>query len=119
MKPKSAKAKGRALQQLVAKAILEAFPQLTEADVASTAMGQSGMDVRLSTAARAAVPFAIECKAVERLSVFDAWKQAATNADIENLSPLLVIKRNRTAPLVVVDLQVFLGLLQTREAVDE
>jgi hypothetical protein len=39
MKPQSAKAKGRRLQQQVAAAVLENYHELTEDDVRSTSMG--------------------------------------------------------------------------------
>lgn len=39
MKPQSAKAKGRRLQQQVAAAVLENYRELTEDDVRSTSMG--------------------------------------------------------------------------------
>lgn len=108
MKPSSAKQKGRACQQLVRDKILAAFPELEPDDVRSTSMGASGVDILLSPAARKILPISIECKAQESVSVWAAYKQAEDNKGKHE--PVLVIKRNRTKPLVVVDLDYFISL---------
>ena len=110
MRPQSAKAKGRRLQQAVVEALLEAFPHLTADDVRSTPMGAPGEDVQLSPAARAAVPFSFECKNCERVNVWDALGQAAANARGRG-APALVLKRNRHEPHVVLPLAAFVPLL--------
>ena len=109
MRPQSAKAKGRRLQQAVVEALLDAFPHLTEDDVRSTPMGAHGEDVQLSPAARAAVPFSFECKNCERVNVWDALGQAAANARGRG-TPALVLKRNRREPHVALPLAAFVDL---------
>jgi len=52
MKPRSAKNKGKRLQNAVRDMILENFTQLEPDDVVSTLMGDSGTDIKLSPAAR-------------------------------------------------------------------
>ena len=80
MKPQAAKAKGRRLQQHVAKRLLETFPDLHADDVRSTGMGQGGEDVQLSAAARSRIGgYSFECKNVERLNIFGALEQCTTN----------------------------------------
>lgn len=74
-------------------------------------MGASGTDVVLSNTARTAFPFAVECKNVERLNLWQAWDQAQANQDT-NTTPLLVIKKNRTSPLVVLDAEQFFELVK-------
>ena len=106
MKTQSAKAKGRRLQQWCRDQILESFPSLTEADVMSTSMGAGGMDVQLSTIARELFPFAIEAKNTERVKVWESFDQAEANTP-EGMQPILVIKRNGSAPLVVIDAEFF------------
>ena len=69
MKPRSAKAKGRALQNLVRDRILEVFPQLEKDDVQCAIMGQSGIDIKLSPAARKLFPYSIECKNQQKISI--------------------------------------------------
>lgn len=112
MKTSSAKAKGRRLQQHVAQR-LRAVYQLPEEDVRSTSMGTQGCDIQLSAAALARIPFAIECKNVEALNVWKAFEQARENAR-SAASPMLVISRNRTEPLVVLDFEDFLRLWPAR-----
>ena len=62
MKTRSAKNKGKRLQNEVRDLILETFKQLEPDDVRSTTMGDSGEDVLLSPAARKLFPFSVECK---------------------------------------------------------
>jgi hypothetical protein len=110
VKTASAKAKGRALQQLVRDAILEEFAEhLEEDDVRSTAMGQSGEDIQLSPLARRLFPFTVECKAREAISVYPWFNQAKQNKD--KGTPILVVKQNRSEPLVVLDLNDFMTLV--------
>ncbi len=56
MKPRSAKNKGKRLQNAVRDMILENFTQLEPDDVVSTLMGDSGTDIKLSPAARKLFP---------------------------------------------------------------
>lgn len=72
----------------------------------STSMGAGGMDVQLSTIARELFPFAIEAKNTERVKVWESFDQAEANTP-EGMQPLLVIKRNGSAPLVVIDAEYF------------
>jgi len=106
MKTSSAKGKGRRLQQWVRDQVLETFPSLTIDDVRSTSMGAGGMDVQLSQEAKKLFPFAVECKNSERINVWNAWEQSESNSG--GLNPMLIIKRNRCAPLAVVDAEWFL-----------
>ena len=110
MKTRSAKNKGRRLQNLIRDKILELFPKLTSDDVRSTAMGQSGMDIQLSPAAQKAFPFAIECKNNKKFVGYTYMKQAEGNA--EKLTPIVVVKADRKKPVVIIDLDIFLGLVR-------
>lgn len=101
MKTSSAKNKGRRLQQWVRDQILETFEHLEQDDVRSTSMGAGGMDIQLSPAAKKVFPFAVECKNQEALNVWKAFEQAESNQN--DLEPMLVIKKNGKAPLVVLD----------------
>ena len=110
MKPQSAKAKGRNLQKWVRDLLLESFPQLEEDDVRSTSMGAGGEDLQLSPAARKLFGFSIECKNQERLNVWDAYDQASANSGKHE--PLLVMKKNRKKPLVVIDAETFIQIIK-------
>lgn len=94
MKPASAKAKGRKLQQHGAGDI-RTVHNLPDPDAVSTSMGKTGMDIMLSSAAREVFPYAVECKCVEKLNVWEALEQAEANAKEERLNPLLLFTRNR------------------------
>ena len=113
MKTASAKAKGRRLQKLVVAAILEHYTDLTEADVTPAIMGESGIDVKLSEAARRVFPYAVECKNVEKVNIWAAIKQAEDHAKQDKkacLRPLVVLLRNHGVPHVVLSLHDFFDI---------
>ena len=90
MRPSSAKAKGRRLQQRVASDLCDAF-DLDADDCRSCPMGSHGEDVQLSAAARAKVPWSIECKNHERLNVWQAMAQAEAHCAADaNVTPIVV-----------------------------
>ena len=104
----SRKSKGRALQQKVRDAILEAFPTLEPDDCKSTAMGQGGEDVQLSPAARKLFPYSTECKRHKAFAIYGPYEQAYTNS--KGIQPLLVIQGDRKKPLAVLDFEHFMEL---------
>lgn len=110
----SRKAKGRKLQQEVAKLIQDTF-SLSELDVRSTSMGASGVDVQLSSNALNIFPYAIECKCTEKVNLWDAWTQAHSHAVEESnktgtaVQPMLVIKKSHKKPIIVLDLEAFMN----------
>ena len=91
----------------MAKKILEKFPQLTADDVRSVSSGAGGEDVLLSQAAKRAFSFAIECKSHASFAVYKHYEQAKSHVRGSEL-PLLVIKQNRSEPLVCLSLDHFL-----------
>ena len=106
--PKTAKAKGRRLQQLVVKKLLLLLPGVQPDDIQSRSMGANGEDVMLSPYARSIFPYSVECKNQEKLNLWKAWEQTQGNA--EDYQPLLIVGKNNTKPLAVVDLDYFLNL---------
>ena len=112
MRPQSAKAKGRRLQQNVCQDLLSIFPQLEPDDIRSTSMGCNGEDCQLSPAARKLIPCAIECKNVERLNIWSTVDQALANANGHH--PMIVMKKNNTKPWAAVPWPFFLTLLRAR-----
>ena len=109
MKPRSAKNKGKRLQNKVRDIILEKFDKLEPDDVRSITMGDAGEDILLSPAARRLFPFSVECKAQESLSIWSALQQAESNAGKH--IPLLVFKRNRSKTYAVLEFDKLLELL--------
>jgi len=110
MKTSSKKNKGRVLQQWVRDRLLELSDELEPDDIRSTSMGAGGEDVQLSPAARKQFQISIECKNVEKLNVWDAYQQACENAG--KYTPILVMKKNRKKPLLVIDAEYGLSLLK-------
>ena len=108
---KSRKSKSRRLQQYVRDAILEKFPELESDDVKSATMGESGEDIKLSPAARRLLGISVECKAQEKVNVWSSWEQCPTNTP-DGANSVLVIKRNNSPTLVMVDLKFLLQLLR-------
>jgi|TARA_B100000959_G_scaffold256319_1_gene289390 hypothetical protein len=109
MKPRSAKNKGKRLQNKVRDLILEKFTQLEPDDVRSITMGDSGEDILLSPAARRLFPFSVECKNQEKLNIWSSLEQAEENSG--NHSPLVIFKRNRSKTYAVLEFDELLKLL--------
>ncbi len=110
----SAKAKGRRLQQWVC----ERISNLTgeewgssgdDKPIESRPMGQSGCDVRMESHVRKMFPFSVECKFQESWSVHSWIKQAQEN-QVEGTDWLLVAKRSRCRPIVIMDARAFFDM---------
>lgn len=110
MRPSSSKAKGRRLQNKVAELLRTKFSSLDPDDIKPAIMGESGVDIKLSPAAKKLIPWAFECKNVERLNVWEALAQAESNAGKE--SPALVFTKNRKPIYVALNFELFLELLR-------
>ena len=109
MKPRSAKNKGKRLQNKIRDLILEKFDILEPDDVRSITMGDSGEDILLSPAARKLFPFSVECKNQEKLNIWGALEQAEENSGKH--SPLVIFKRNRSKTYAVLEFEELLKLL--------
>ena len=107
MKTSSAKAKGRRLQQWVRDHLIEQLDVHPE-DIESRSMGAGGEDLILARAAREKFPYSIECKNQESINIWKAYEQAQENS--KNYEPIVIIKRNNTKPLVLVDADFFMNL---------
>ncbi len=107
MKPQSAKAKGRVLQQWVRDKLIEMLDVHPE-DIESRSMGAGGEDLIMARAARKKFPMSIECKNVEKLNIWDAYEQASANCG--DYQPIVVMKKNGKKPLVVVDAEYYINL---------
>ena len=110
MKPRSAKNKGKRLQNKIRDLILEKFDSLEPDDVRSITMGDSGEDILLSPAARRMFPFSVECKNQEKLNIWSALEQAEENSG--NHTPLVIFKRNRSKTYAVLELEDFIDLIK-------
>ncbi len=126
MTPRSAKAKGRRLQNWVRDRILALYPSLKSQDVKPAIMGERGEDIKLSTEAAKLFPYSVECKSVDKAykAVYDAYAQALASCNLRGslvtgkktlIEPLVVLKRNRMRPLVVMDADHFFELLSVKD----
>ena len=104
--PASRKAKGRKFQQEIRDLLIKVVG-INPEDIESRSMGAQGTDIMLSAAAQVLFPYAIEAKSVEKLNIWEAWKQAEANST-EDLAPILFIKRARQQPLVVLTADEFI-----------
>lgn len=110
MSPKSAKAKGRKFQQYVRDVFLKFAPSLEPDDVRSTSMGASGEDILFSPAARRIYPFSVECKNVEKLSIWKAIEQSRENAN--DHTPLVVFSKNREETFAAIPFKTLMEILE-------
>jgi hypothetical protein len=110
MKPQSAKAKGRKLQQWVRNKITELFG-LEPGDVESRSMGAGGEDVMLSPAARKKFPYQVECKSLASIAVYKYLKQATGHG---KHTPLLIMRQNRSEPIVIMWAEDFFKLVEEK-----
>ena len=116
MKTSSCKAKGRILQQLVAKALAEVYDLSygPDQDVGSREMGQSGTDVKLSPLARTKIAYNVECKNGKSIGLWGSWAQTIANTG-DGRVPLLVMKRNRQEPLAILTFEHLITLLKKQK----
>lgn len=109
MQARSARAKGKRLENLIKDKLVEAF-SLTSDDIRVAIGAENGADIKLSNKAKALFPFAIECKARAKMdTLYKFYDQAVRNSD--KLIPLLVLKADYKNPLVVLDFDYFLTLV--------
>ena len=107
MRTQSKKAKGRRLQQWVRDLLIEKLEVHPE-DIESRSMGAGGEDLIMARAAREKFPYSIECKNQESINVWKSYEQAQENS--KDYEPVVVLKRNNTKPLVLVDAEYFVKL---------
>ena len=107
MKPQSAKAKGRRLQQQFRELLIEELGIHPE-DIESRSMGAGGEDLIMARAARQKFPYSIECKNVEKLNVWEAYQLAEENS--KDYEPVVVMKKNNHKTLVVLDAEHFVKI---------
>jgi len=112
VRPSSAKAKGRKLQQWFTNKLVELLG-LDPEDLESRPMGSQGEDIIMGKQSRTIFPYSIECKNQEAVNVWKAYEQAESNCG--KYEPLVVIKRNRSKPLVLVEAQYFINLHKDKD----
>ena len=109
MKTSSAKQKGRKLQQWMRDLLIKKLDIHPE-DLEARSMGSQGEDLIMARAAREKFPLSIECKNQESVNVWKSYEQAAENSG--EYEPVVVIKRNQSKPLVVIDAEYFVSMFK-------
>ena len=109
MKTQSAKAKGRKLQKWMRELLIEKLDIHPE-DIESRSMGAGGEDLIMARAAREKFPMSVECKNQEKVNVWESYKQAEDNS--KDYEPVVVIKRNNSKQLVLVDAEYFVSMFK-------
>lgn len=112
VKPQSAKAKGRRLQQWFRDLLIHKL-DIHPDDVESRSMGAGGEDLIMARAARKKFPYSIECKNQEKINIWKSYFQAQENS--KDYEPIVVIKRNNHKPLLLVDAEHFINLHNKNE----
>ena len=112
MKASSAKKKGRLLQLWVAERISEltGYEHGKDKPIESRPMGQDGTDIRMEKAVLEEFPFSVECKNQETWQPHK-WIEQAVKNQLKNTDWLLVCKRNRARPVIMMDAKAFFKLL--------
>ena len=109
MKTQSAKAKGRRLQQWFRDLLIEKL-NIHPEDIESRSMGAGGEDLIMARAAREKFPYSVECKNQEKINLWESYNQAQQNS--KNHEPVVILKRNNSKPLILVDAEYFVKLHQ-------
>ena len=109
MKTQSAKAKGRKLQKWMRELLIEKLDIHPE-DIESRSMGAGGQDLIIARAPREKFALSVECKNQEKVNVWESYKQAEDNS--KDYEPVVVIKRNNSKPLVLVDAEYFVSMFK-------
>ena len=109
MKPRSRKAKGRYLQNIVRDRIKKLYPVLGKDDIRTSLMSETGADIKLTShTSRKLFGYSIECKNRQDLkTLYSYFAQARRHAALE---PLLIVKSNKERPLAVIDMEHFFNL---------
>ncbi len=106
MLTKSAKAKGRLLQNWV-RTQIAFWIGLENSDVTTAIMGEKGADVKIIKEKQHLFPMKIECKSQKTgfSSVYKAYSQCINHPG--RGEPLVIIKQDRQEPLAILDATYF------------
>lgn len=74
-------------------------------------MGVSGEDIQFSDEVAKQLDISVECKSRSSIGVYSFYEQAVQHSNKNFREPVVVIKQNRSKPLVVIDAEYFIKLL--------
>jgi len=108
---RAAKAKGRILQDFIRDIFRDIFRNKLETeDITSRIMGCGGTDICFSPLASKLIPFSIEAKNQEKVSIPAAIRQAINNTASGRV-PLVVFSKNRDDVYVALKFEDFIKLV--------
>jgi hypothetical protein len=110
MKPSSAKAKGRKLVADFVKE-LSASLEISEEEFTITSSGVNGEDMVPSPFARKRFPYSLEAKSRSAIVIYTWFEQAKKHGH----EPLLLVKQNRSEPLIIMRTETFMKLLKNEK----
>jgi hypothetical protein len=108
----SAKAKGRKASTMVKDLLFKYAPDLRQGDIEVTPSGVTGVDLKLSPAAKEIYPFAIEVKNQESLNIWSAYEQAMKHSAGTTDMPILFFKRNKSELMACLKADDFIKLIR-------
>jgi len=103
MKAKSAKAKGKRLEQWTAS-------QLRHHGIDAKVMPGSGAFTHFKSDIYANIPFSFECKNQETTKVWEWYEQAKGDAGMAKL-PVVIFKRNLSQPMALMSAEDLIGII--------
>jgi len=110
MKTRSAKAKGKRLEKWVVEQLKAVFG-FDDDDIRVPVGAETGADIKIAKKHALSFPFAFECKNQEAVGpIYKMYAQAESHCDDDTV-PLLIIKKNNTIPLCVLDAREFFYIL--------
>lgn len=112
----SRKNKARKLQNWVCQRIAEIFDvefdnTNDDSQIQSRPMGKNGTDIILRGELKKRFRFDVECKNTEKINIYDAIEQAINNTE-PGRNWLVVHKKNRSEPVVIMDWMAFENLIK-------
>jgi len=115
--PKSAKAKGRRLQNWVRDKLIEWYGDHHAKNIVPKQMGGGGVDIEVYGTFRDMYwPWDAECKNQERLPLWQTIKQAVANCR-PGRAPLVIFKRNHSKVWVMLEWDDFIRLSHSFDTV--
>ena len=112
MTTKSAKAKGRRLQNRLVGDLRKTFPDYPPENFRPALMGEKGADIKYSSGMHLKVPFAFEVKNCEQLNIWKALDQAINHTSVFTPHPAVVFSRNKMESYVAIPLDIFLRMVK-------
>jgi hypothetical protein len=107
MKASSAKAKGRVLVKTFLQGLVSAL-DISPEEFTVTPSGVNGEDLVPSPMARKVFPYSVEAKSRAKIVIYQWLKQAEGHGH----EPLLVVKQDRSQPLVIMKQETFFNLIK-------